>query len=284
MVLLLGSLCIIPMIGLSFILQSELVDFYAFLPTWLERKPALPPWIQKIPVLGEELRFIFSQFDDFQGMVSKYIVPGVSKFSGKLVAMLEGAGFITVKLFFTLFLMFFFYRDGQELVKEVRQALLLALGDRVHAYLSTTEVTIKAVIYGIVLTAIVQGSVAGLGYWGVGIPAPVLLSLLTIFLAMIPFGTVVVWVSASLWLIAKGDFGAGIALLLWGALVVSWVDNLVRPIVISRTTRIPFVLVMLGVLGGLISFGFIGLFIGPVILAIGLAVWREWLQPHEATS
>jgi predicted PurR-regulated permease PerM len=67
-------------------------------------------------------------------------------------------------------------------------------------------------------------------------------------------------------------------LFLWGALVVSWVDNVVRPLVISRTTHIPFILVMLGVLGGLTSFGFIGLFVGPVILAIGLAVWREWLH------
>jgi predicted PurR-regulated permease PerM len=87
-----------------------------------------------------------------------------------------------------------------------------------------------------------------------------------------------VWVSASLWLVFHGGQWAGFGLFLWGALVVSWVDNLVRPLVISRTTRIPFVLVMLGVLGGLTSFGFIGLFVGPVILAIGLAVWREWLH------
>jgi predicted PurR-regulated permease PerM len=185
---------------------------------------------------------------------------------------------VAAKWLFTLFLMFFFYRDGSVLMADVRQGLRRGLGERAEDYLATAELTTKAVVYGIVMTAVVQGAAAGLGYWGVGLPAPVLLTLLTLFAALIPFGTLVVWVSASLWLLFHGQHWAGVALFLWGALVVSWVDNLVRPLVISRTTRIPFVLVMLGVLGGLTSFGFIGLFVGPVILAIALAVWREWLH------
>ncbi|HRP98735.1 MAG TPA: AI-2E family transporter, partial [Rhodocyclaceae bacterium] len=76
----------------------------------------------------------------------------------------------------------------------------------------------------------------------------------------------------------RGDVVAGIGLLLWGALVVSWVDNLVRPLVISSATRIPFLLVMFGVLGGLAAFGLVGLFLGPVVLAVLMAVWREWIE------
>jgi predicted PurR-regulated permease PerM len=278
MVAVLGGVLIIPFIGLSVILHGEIGNFFRQLPGWLERKPEVPAWIARIPFLGEELRFVFDQFEDSQGLVRRYVIPWVTGLSGKLVGMLEGAGFIAAKLFFTLFLMFFFYRDGNLLVSEVRQGLVQGLGERVYGYLSTAEITIKAVVYGIVLTAIVQGSVAGLGYWGVGIQAPVLLGLFTVFAALIPFGTVVVWVGASLWLVLHGENWAGFGLFLWGALVVSWVDNVVRPLVISRTTHIPFILVMLGVLGGLTSFGFIGLFVGPVILAIGLAVWREWLH------
>jgi predicted PurR-regulated permease PerM len=278
MVAVLGGVLIIPFIGLSVILHGEIGNFFRQLPGWLERKPEVPAWIARIPFLGEELRFVFDQFEDSQGLVRRYVIPWVTGLSGKLVGMLEGAGFIAAKLFFTLFLMFFFYRDGNLLVSEVRQGLVQGLGERVYGYLSTAEITIKAVVYGIVLTAIVQGSVAGLGYWGVGIQAPVLLGLFTVFAALIPFGTVAVWVGASLWLVLHGENWAGFGLFLWGALVVSWVDNVVRPLVISRTTHIPFILVMLGVLGGLTSFGFIGLFVGPVILAIGLAVWREWLH------
>jgi predicted PurR-regulated permease PerM len=282
MTVLLGSVLVVPFIGLTVVLQREIAAFFAELPTWLEGKPTLPAWIAAIPLLGEELQFVFDQFEDLQGLVRRYALPWLSGLSGRLLSMVEGVGFIAAKLFFTLFLMFFFYRDGSALIAEVRQGLVLALGERAHAYLDTTEQTVKAVVYGIVLTAIVQGSVAGLGYWGAGIESPVLLTAFTIFAALIPFGTLLVWVSAGLWLIGSGDHWAGVGLLLWGALVVSWVDNLVRPWFISLGTRIPFVLVMLGVLGGLTGFGFIGLFVGPVILAIGQAVWREWL--HERMS
>jgi predicted PurR-regulated permease PerM len=278
LVLVLGTAIIIPLIALTTVLQREIADFFRQLPDWLESKPELPSWIARIPFLGDELRFVFDQFEDLQGLVRKYVLPRLTGISGRLLEMLEGAGFVAAKWIFTLFLMFFFYRDGSVLIAEVRQGLRHGLGERAEDYLATAELTTKAVVYGIVMTAVVQGAAAGLGYWGVGMPAPVLLTLLTLFAALIPFGTVAVWVSASLWLIFHDQQWAGFALFLWGALVVSWVDNLVRPLVISRTTRIPFVLVMLGVLGGLTSFGFIGLFVGPVILAIALAVWREWLH------
>jgi predicted PurR-regulated permease PerM len=83
------------------------------------------------------------------------------------------------------------------------------------------------------------------------------------------------------WLLVSGDTAAGIGLLLWGALVVSWVDNLIRPLVISNATQIPFLLVMFGVLGGLAAFGLVGLFLGPVVLAVLMAVWREWIEESD---
>jgi predicted PurR-regulated permease PerM len=135
-----------------------------------------------------------------------------------------------------------------------------------------------------VLTAIAQGSLAGLGYWAVGVKAPIMLGIVTAMFAMIPFGTPVAWVSISIWLLLQGQTWAGVALALWGTLVISWIDNIIRPLVISSSTRIPFVLVMFGVLGGVANFGFIGLFLGPVVLAIALAVWREWLQQHEPVA
>jgi predicted PurR-regulated permease PerM len=184
-------------------------------------------------------------------------------------------------LMLTLFTMFFLFRDGPQVVEQFRNVFNQVLGERTKGYLHTIETTVKAVVYGIVLTAIAQGAIAGLGYWLVGVKAPILLALITTLFAMIPFGTPVVWVSASAWLLIHGNTWSGVALLLWGSLIVSWVDNIIRPLVISTSTRIPFVLVMFGVLGGLASFGFVGLFLGPVILAMALAVWREWLQVHE---
>ena len=137
-------------------------------------------------------------------------------------------------------------------------------------------------MYGLVFAALAQGGMAGIGYWAAGLKAPLLLAVFTTLIALlpIPFGTPLVWASIGLWLLLTGHPLPGIGLLLWGTLVVSWVDNLVRPLVISGVTRIPFLLVIFGVLGGLANFGLIGLFLGPVILAISLAVWREWLEQH----
>ncbi|MEA3276350.1 MAG: AI-2E family transporter, partial [Pseudomonadota bacterium] len=129
-----------------------------------------------------------------------------------------------------------------------------------------------------VLTALAQGALAGLGYWVAGAGAPVLLGALTALLALVPFGAPLVWGSVGVWLLLTDAFWPGVGVLLWGALVVSMIDNLVRPLAISSSTRIPFLAVFIGVLGGLQAFGLVGLFIGPVILAVMLAVWREWLE------
>ena len=284
MVAALGVALIVPVATLSAVLQREAAEFLRQLPGWLEQKPEVPAWLAPVPYVGDELRSLLEQFDDLRSLAQRYAAPWVARLSGGLVAMLEGAGFVVAKSFLTLFLMFFIYRDGAFLAAEARRALALGLGERGPAYLATVESTVKAVVYGIVLTAFVQAFAAGLGYWGVGLGAPVLLTLATFLAAMIPFGTPVAWGGASLWLMLHGERAAGLALFLWGALVVSWVDNIVRPLVISRNTRIPFVVVMLGVLGGLVGFGFIGLFVGPVILAVALAVWRDWLHGGGAAE
>lgn len=98
----------------------------------------------------------------------------------------------------------------------------------------------------------------------------------TALIALIPFGAPLVWVSIGVWLLLRGEVGAGIGLLLWGALVSSWVDNLVRPLIISGVAKIPFLIVLCGALGGLAAFGLIGLFVGPVILAVLLELRRNW--------
>ena len=108
--------------------------------------------------------------------------------------------------------------------------------------------------------------------------------MITVILALIPFGAPVVWGSVSIWLLATGETWAGAGLAAWGALVVSQIDNLLRPLVISSATRIPYLLVLFGVLGGISAFGLIGLFLGPIIIAVLLAVWREWIEEHLLTE
>jgi predicted PurR-regulated permease PerM len=132
------------------------------------------------------------------------------------------------------------------------------------------------VVYGILLTALVQGTLAGLGYWVAGMASPVTLGVLTALFALIPFGTPLVWGGAGAWLLFQGETGAAIGVWIWGAAVVSQIDNVLRPIFISSVGAIPFLLVLFGVLGGLLAFGLVGLFVGPIVLAVAWAVWREW--------
>jgi predicted PurR-regulated permease PerM len=203
---------------------------------------------------------------------------------GEMGGVMGGVGRNLAKMGFAVLALFFLYLSGEDLLRQVRLAARGLLGARVEGYVEAIGATTRAVVYGLVLTALAQGVMAGIGYAAVGFSAPLLLGALTVLTALIPFGTPFVWGSLALWLVLTGETGKGLALFLWGAVVVSWVDNLVRPLVISSATRIPFLLVMFGVLGGVAAFGLIGLFLGPVVLAVALAVWREWLEEQGETG
>jgi P-type Ca2+ transporter type 2C len=123
-----------------------------------------------------------------------------------------------------------------------------------------------------------QGLLAGFGYAAAGVKAPVLFAAVTSLLALVPMGATLVWMPLSLGLILTDQYWPGIGLLLWGVLVVSTVDNVIRPLVISGASKVPFLVVMFGVLGGLTAFGAVGLFLGPVILAVLLSVWQAWVK------
>jgi predicted PurR-regulated permease PerM len=273
----LSSLIVAPLTWASILTQREIVEFYGNLPAWLELKPALPEFATRIPLLGGELQALLEQFDDLRALLRERGVPWLRQISGQLFGVMGNLGYFAAQTGFTLLTVFFLYRDGRIFIKQIRTVLSRALGARLEGYIATVERTVKAVMHGIVLTAMAQASLAGIGYWFVGLNAPVLLALVTLFFALIPFGTPLVWGSASLWLLAQGEIWPGVSLILWGSLVVSWIDNLVRPLIISGTGKFPFLLVMFGVLGGLARFGMIGLFVGPVVLAVSLAVWRGWL-------
>jgi len=192
-------------------------------------------------------------------------------------ALAGGVGRNIAKFGLAIFALFFLYRHGESLLAQFRHIATHWIGAQAKGYLQAVGVTVHAVVFGIVLTALAQGTLAGLGYWVAGVSAPVLWGAITALISLIPFAGPLVWASLSASLLIQGDTTAALGLFLWGALVVSWVDNFIRPIVISGPTRIPFLLVFLGVLGGVNAFGLIGLFLGPVILAVAIAIWRERL-------
>ncbi|TRW97030.1 AI-2E family transporter [Candidatus Methylobacter oryzae] len=243
----------------------------------------LPDFIRDIPWLGNMAQKWLERLSEDQTAVMAQFANWARQWSGEFASFLGGVGRYIVNLGVVLITVFFCFRDGEEAVKQLNRGLVRFLGKYQHVYLQAAGDTTRAVVYGLVLAALGQGMLAGLGYYVAGVKAPVLLGIVTALLAMIPFGATLVWLSLSIMLMLTGQHWQGIGLMLWGVLVVSTVDNVIRPLVISGAGRIPFLVVLFGVLGGLSAFGIIGLFLGPVILAVLLAVWKAWLklQQHE---
>jgi predicted PurR-regulated permease PerM len=272
----------IPLVVGLFVLQQEALSVYG---TLLRRLKAgyvdLPENIKDLPVIGQQVKDILWNINKdpeaslaaFKAWLQSHL------YYGKIA--LDVAFSSLAKMGMALMTLFFFYRDGISLVKQIRQALRNIIGNRIDGYIDSVGTTTQAVVYGIGLTALAQALLAGIGYYFAGAPSPILMTLITFGVALIPFGTPFAWGAVSLWLLSKGHTTEGIGLALWGVLVISWVDNLIRPIVISGATKIPFIIIFIGVLGGLTAFGFVGLFIGPVVLAIALAIWREWIAQHR---
>jgi predicted PurR-regulated permease PerM len=279
MTLVLGAAFVLPIIWIVVLMREELPAIYHSLTEQLARGlPPLPAVLSEIPYLGPWADGHWQRWTHDPNTIKEELHVLLKESSGEITGILGGAGRNAIKFAVALVTVFFFYRDGERIFSQLKRVLQRFMGPGVDNYLAAAGGTTKAVVYGLVATALAQGFLAGLGYWGAGLPTPALLGAVTALIALIPFGTPLVWGSAGMWLLVTGEVWAGIGLLLWGALVVSWIDNLIRPLVISQAARIPFLVVMFGVLGGLAAFGLIGLFVGPVILAVLMAVWREWLE------
>ena len=279
MTLLLTTAFVLPLLWLIVLLQTEFTGAYQSVTTYLAQgSHPLPEFVLNIPWLGERLQDLTNKLSANPAALRAELAKWAEHWQGELGDLLGGVGRNALKLGFALLTVVFVYRDGESLLDQLRRVLRRFLGRRVEGYLGAIGNTTKAVLYGLVLTALAQGLLAGLGYWAAGVRAPVLFGALTALVALMPFGTPFVWGALGVWLLLTGKTIEGVGLLLWGTFVVSWVDNLIRPLVISSATHIPFLLVMFGVIGGLAEFGLIGMFVGPVIVAVLMAVWREWLE------
>ena len=185
-----------------------------------------------------------------------------------------GAGLGQLAL--SIVLAYFFYTGGEFAVAWLRAGMRRIGGERADHLLSLAGNTIKGVVYGVLGTAFVQALLAGIGFWIAGVPTPALLGLVTFFLSVIPVGPPLVWIPAALWLYHAGSVGWAIFIVVWGMGVVGMADNVIKPLLISKGTDMPLIWIMLGVLGGALAFGFLGVFIGPTVLAVAYALLRDW--------
>ena len=273
----------LPLIWLAWLAQKELANIYPALQAFLAAPILVPDTLKNMPWLGNLLQQQAELLANPQG-ISTIIKAWLAAHVNGLAILAGGVGKNLIKLIFVVIILFFFYRDGARIVAELRHVLARFIGPQTHHYLHAVGTTTRAVVYGILLTALIQGVVAGLGYWLAGVSSPVIFGVITTMLALIPFCTPLAWGSAGLWLLVQGQTAEAIGVWVWGVAVVSQLDNVLRPIFISSISPVPFLLVLFGVLGGLLAFGLVGLFIGPIILTVAWAVWCEWVARMDSAS
>ncbi len=270
-------LVLAPILGLGVVLVRELGPELERLSAWsTAEKPVLPAFLERLPFLGELVNEIVHQVGD-PVQRTEWAHQTIQR-SGEVLIIGGNLLRVLAKLFFTVFTLFFVYRDGDTLKQEFYELLNRLSGDRGQALVAAVRETVRAVFFGWLMTAMAQGLFAMAGFWIAGVRAPVLLGVATGFFAVIPFGATVVWAPTILMLAAQGAWWQTVFLTIWCVGIVSTIDNFLRPLFISGPARVPFILVFFGVLGGLASFGLLGLVLGPVFLAVAFSIWRQAKQ------
>jgi len=256
---------------------------------FLDRKSSfeLPAFIANIPTLGPWLddytRTLVQGEGELAELAKRLSVPA----KDFMIAVGHGIGAGLVQVLLAIFVAYFLYRDGEQVRKLVLGTVSrLAGAERGNALLATAQSAVKGVVYGLIGTALVQGAVAFIGFVIAGVPGAFLLGALTFVLSLVPMGPVLIWGGAAAWLHFHGEDGWAIFMVIYGIFIISSVDNVVKPVLMSRAGNLSMLLVVLGVFGGAIAFGFIGLFVGPALLALAWNILKTWLElaPERAEA
>ena len=286
-----ASLCALVLIGLlvlPFALMvatlgqavPQMARFVQDLAVTLAPEP--PAGLQSIPVVGQLLADVWrSAVTDMAGIMRR-AMPAAEQ--AGVWALAQGANLAVAVLEFLFAILIagvLLVTAGrfQDLAEKIVSRLDIGDGGRLIGVVVTT---VRSVSIGLVGTASVQAMIAAIGFLLAGVPGPPLLGFLTLMLALVQLPTFLVWLPSAAWLYVDGQTGPAIFLLVWGLLLVNTVDNFLRPWLISRGAKLPFALILMGVLGGLLAWGIIGLFIGPTLLAVAYSLVRTWIGDAEA--
>jgi predicted PurR-regulated permease PerM len=239
----------------------------------------LPAFIRDLPLVGPSLDEYWQLLNQSRAEMIALAQRLADPAKALLVAMGGAIGQGLVQILIAIFVAYFFYRDGER----VRTLLLegmarLAGAEHGSVLAATIQSAVKGVVYGLLGTALAQAVVAMIGFVIAGVPGAFVLGALTFILSLVPMGPVLAWGGAAVWLYAQGHTGWAIFMVIYGVAVISSVDNFVKPILMSRAGNLSMLLVVLGVFGGALAFGFIGLFVGPALLAVAWNLTKAWLD------
>jgi len=281
------ALIVAPVVLFTFLLVQETGNGYDAINTWVQSGGVkrLPDDLAKLPLLGgSRAQHMIHKLVGSKANVEAFLLQSAKAMSGFIIEQLTGlvknAFLLAVNFLVIVIALFFFFKDGKRLFQGLYRVIPL---DKAHKdrMFSRLDQTITAVVKGIVITAIVQGLLAGLAYVVLDVPFPVFLMAFTIVLAPLPFGgTALVWGPVVLYLFWTGPAWKAIAMLAWGVGVVMMVDNVLKPMLIGKGAKLPVLFLFLSILGGLAAYGLIGLFLGPILLAILLTTIQIYHEEY----
>ncbi len=254
-----SSVLLFFLIPSAFLFKSLLTQVSYAYENVYPRIPAILDRISLfIPLKDEGLKeSLTNNFKD----IGKVLISYMSSATGNVLSVL-------FQMSVSVLILYFIFRDGEKFIERVRNSMLIP-SEEIDVFVMETGEVIRAVIYGVILTAMLQGVLGGIGFWITGLPAPVLFGSIMFIMAIIPFaGTVLVWGPAAIYLLYYGMIWQGVFLILWGLLAVGMVDNFLRPYFISKRLGFHVIFSFIGIIGGMSAFGFVGVFLGPLLLAL----------------
>lgn len=226
------------------------------------------------PVTSLLARFGWSEFDVLQRKLTEVLIQGGRLIASQTLSVGQDAFSLSISLLVTVYLAFFLLRDGASIVSAMQQAIPLAENHK-RALVAQFGTVLRATVKGNVLIAMLQGLLGGIAFWFLDVTGALLWAVLTAVLSLLPaLGASLVWGPLAAWLFATGQLGSALALVVWGTLVVSMADNVLRPMLVGRDTGMPDYMVLISTFGGIAVLGLNGFVVGPTIAAMFMAAWH----------
>jgi predicted PurR-regulated permease PerM len=287
-ILFIVTFLVVPIVLAGIYTVNEVREWFSWAVETNRNGAPTPEWMTALPIIGEWADEQWARYIGHPGAIGELIqiVSGAnigSIYRGVLAAG-GGAFNLLLTLLFMLIALFFVYRDGESFAKQIGKLGERILPTRWERISGVVPATISSTVTGMTLIAIGEGVVLGIAYWIAGVPSPVTLGVLTGVMALIPGGAPLSFTLVSAYLVARGTPIAGVALLAWGSIELFIVDKTLRPKLVGGPIKLPFLPTFFGLIGGVKTMGFLGLFIGPVLMALLVAIWREWLREVEQTD
>lgn len=276
---------LVPMILIANSLTGNFSKLWSLITTGLAQNDGTPPsWIEELPFVSEYALAFWDKYLADSQTLHQTLSQNAGKISQTILAIATSIGRGVVDLSLGVFITYFLFRHGVQVAERLSELTEKFVGPYGQNLLIVSKNTMIGVLYGIVGTAIAQGTLAAIGFSIAGIPGAVFLGLMTFFMSFVPMGPPFIWVPATLYLLSEHQIGMGIFLFFWGLLVISMADNVIRPLFVSLGSNLPLLLVLLGILGGILAFGFIGLFIGPTLLALAYTLIIAWTNKQAVIA